>query len=80
MIYYEDIMDTTIEKIPTWALSGLINDDWTGINDDEYEMVANWLSTNRLCVMAPVDYTEYFSSVPAFGKACMVMDCVCETF
>ena len=76
----EDIMDTTIEKIPTWALSGLINDDWTGIDDDEYEMVANWLSTNRLCVMAPVDYTEYFSSVPAFGKACMVMDCVCETF
>ena len=69
-----------IEKIPTWALCALINDDWTGITDEDVDMIAEWYHRNRLVVIAPVDYNEYFTGVPAFGKACMVMDCICETF
>lgn len=73
-------MERTIEKIPTYALCALINDDWTGISDEDFEIIANWQSTARLYVLCPTDYNEYFTSVPAFGKPCMVMDCICETF
>ena len=73
-------METSIEKIPTWALCALINDDWTGISDEDFELIAQWQSSNRLCVIAPENYDEYFTSEPAFGKPCMVMDCVCETY
>lgn len=73
-------METSIEKIPTWALCALINDDWDGISDADFELIAQWQSSNRLCVIAPENYNEYFTSVPAFGKPCMVMDCVCEIY
>lgn len=73
-------MERTTEKIPTWALCALINDDWTGIDDADFELIAEWQSNSRLVVISPIDYDEYFTSVPAFGKPCMVMDCICETF
>ena len=73
-------MERTTEKIPVWALCALINDDWTGINDEDFELIAEWQSRSRLVVICPTDYDEYFTSVPAFGKACNVMDCICETF
>ena len=74
-------MERTIEKIPTYALCALINDDWTGISDEDFEIIANWQSTARLYVFCPCsDCEEYFTSVPAFGKPCNVVDCICETF
>ena len=73
-------MEQTIEKIPTWALCALISDDWSGVSDEDFELIAEWQSGNRICVMGTVDEHEYFTSVPAFGKPCMVIDCVCETF
>lgn len=73
-------MGRTTEMIPTWALCALINDDWTGINDEDFELIAEWQSRSRLVVISPVDYDEYFTKVPAFGKPCMVMDCICETY
>jgi len=76
----QTIMERTIEPIPDWALCALINDDWSGLTDEDCDLIADWQSNSRLCVISPVDYNEYFTSVPAFGKACMVIDCICETF
>lgn len=73
-------MGKKIERIPAWALCALINDDWTGIDDNDYEMIAAWLSSNRLCVIAPVDLKAYFYNEPAFEEPCMVVDCTCETY
>jgi len=73
-------MERTIEKIPTYALCALINDDWTGITDADIDIIADWYAKNRLIVISPTDYHEYFTSVPAFGKPCMVMDCICESY
>lgn len=73
-------MARSVEKIPDWALCALINDDWTGINDDDFELIAEWQNKSRLVVISPTDYDEYFTSVPAFGKPCIVMDCICETY
>lgn len=73
-------MERTTEKIPVWAICALINDDWSGLTDEDIDMISDWQSTQRLFVIAPTDYNEYYTSVPAFGKPCMVMDCVCETF
>ena len=73
-------MERFIEKIPDYALCALINDDWTGLTDEDIENIAMWQSRSRTIVICPVDYNEYFSSVPAFGKPCMVMDCYCESF
>ena len=43
----------TTEKIPDWALCALINDDWTGINDEDFELIAEWQSRSRLVVTLP---------------------------
>ena len=73
-------MERTTEKIPAWALCALINDDWTGISDEDFELIAEWQSRSRLVVICPTDCEEYFTRVPAFGKPCNVVDCICETY
>lgn len=73
-------MERSTEKIPTWALCALINDDWSGLNDADVDTIIEWINTNRLVVMCPADCNEYYTSVPAFGLPCMVMDCICESY
>lgn len=66
-----------IEPIPTWALPYLINGDATGLQDDDLRMIKDWQEQTRLEVTADYDSEEYFTGYPAFGKACMVIDCKC---
>lgn len=70
----------TTEKIPDWAICALINDDWDGLTDEDIDTISEWQSRSRLIVISPTDYNEYFTSTPAFGKPCNVIDCICETF
>ena len=73
------MIEITVEPIPTWALCGLVNDDWTGVEDDDRLLVEEWLARSGIVrVIGPIRYDEYFTHYPAFGLACMVMDCVCE--
>jgi hypothetical protein len=66
-----------IEKIPTWAMSAIINDDRTGLEDSEIDMIEKWFeSTGYDYVCAPKG-ESYFSSYPAFGLASDVYDCEC---
>lgn len=66
----------TTEKIPTWALCYLINDDPTGLTDEDKELADDYckrLGTNGAPVFDPKG-EPYFSSYPAFGLATEVED------
>lgn len=76
-------MEFTTEKIPTWALCYLINDDNTGLTDEEINMVDKWWSDNNVVTVSPAsedEYYPYFSAYPAFGLAAEVLDCTVMTF
>lgn len=71
----------TTEKFPTWALCYLYNADATNLNDDEVEMVDNFMATmHELSNGRGVSYevedidNPYFTTCPAFGLACDVVD------
>jgi len=74
------------EKVPTWALSYLVNDDCSGITEEDKEMVDKfWNKYQRKADMfhcfvtlnfpEDIDNEKYFCSTPSFGLACDVVDC-----
>ena len=73
-------MERTIEKIPTYALCALINDDWTGLDDEDINNIKYWRTKNNIAVICPVNDEEFFTHYPAFGLACDVLDCICEIY
>lgn len=73
-------MDFTVGPISTWALCYLINDDRSGLTEDEIPMIDRWYSSNKVVTIttANEDYGEchpYFSHYPAFGLPTEVIDC-----
>lgn len=73
-------MDFTTEKIPTWALPYLINDDTCGLTEDEIAMIDKWCNDNNVMTVCPASEEEgecfpYFTHYPAFGLATDVIDC-----
>lgn len=70
-------MERIIEKIPSWAISAIVNDDRSGLLEDEIQQIEDWFAeTGYDYVCCPED-GPYFSSYPTFGKASDVYDCVC---
>lgn len=67
------------EPIPVWALSALINADYTGLEDEDITAVEQWLDTTGYSqVCCPEEDDEmYFAPYPAFGLASDVIDCWC---
>lgn len=67
------------EAIPTWALCALINDDFSGLEDEDEQTIRHWLEVSGYSHICPPDDDEesYFTGVPAFGLACDVIDCYC---
>ena len=67
------------ERIPVWALCALINGDYTGLEDEDIAIIEQWWDTTGYChVWSPADEEEpYFSSWPAFGLPCEVIECYC---
>lgn len=63
-----------VEKVPTWALCYLINGDISDLNNDEIEMVDEWVRNypHHGSLIFDVIDSEFFSPCPAFGKACTV--------
>ena len=73
-----DKIETIVMTIPCWALCALINDDFTGLSDDDERQIRNWLENTRVQVTPPEDDEEiYFEPFPAFGLACDCIDCKC---
>lgn len=75
-------MERSIERIPTWALSYLVNGDATGLKKSEIKMIDQLLRTQRIELVCPImDSIEcgtqpYFTTEPLFGKATEVEDCI----
>ena len=67
------------ERIPMWALCALINADYTGLEDEDVVLIERWYDESGYShVCCPDDGEEpYFTSCPAFGLACDVIDCWC---
>lgn len=74
------------EKVPTWALCYLVNNDYSGIEEEDKAMVDKfWDKYQRKadmfhCIVTlnfpdDIDAEKYFSPTPAFGLACDVVDC-----
>lgn len=73
-------MYKTTEKIPTWSLCYLINDDASGLTDEEIRMIDTWLNDWEVQIVSPVADGEgnaqpYFSHCPLFGLPTEVEDC-----
>jgi hypothetical protein len=74
-------MSKIVEKIPTWALSYLVNADPSGLEEEDIKLVDDWCDMNNVQLVCPIDDVEgdmqpYFTSNPAFGLACDVIDCI----
>lgn len=70
----------SVEAIPTWALSYLINDDRSGLTEEEVRMIDHWYNRNKVVTISTASEDEgecfpYFSRVPAFGSPTEVVDC-----
>ena len=37
-------IEVTVEPGPEWAASALINDDWSGLDDDDRETLEAWIA------------------------------------
>ena len=77
-------MEFMIEKIPTWALCYFVNDDATGLTNEEIEMADKWWTENKVQYVTPAPEKEgecypYFDHFPAFGLATEVLDCSVAT-
>ena len=71
-------METSIEKVPTYALRYLVNDDPTGLTEQEINEIDRLLreqAVELVCPPSDDEWQPYFSSFPWFGKPCEVVDC-----
>lgn len=77
-----EVQERSLEPIPSWALSSIINADDTGLEKEEVELIQEWFAeTGYDYVYCPSDNQQpYFTNYPAFGKPCDVFDCYCVKF
>ena len=71
-------METRVEKVPTYALCYLVNDDATGLTEQEVNEIDRLLREQSVEIVSPPsdeEWQPYFSSSPWFGKPCEVIDC-----
>ena len=75
-------MEKYIEKIPTWALPAIINDDYSGLEERDISQIREWLEVNDYHTICPPNEEDepYFSWEPAIGTATDVYDCTCIIF
>jgi hypothetical protein len=68
-------MKTFSCKIPSWALSYLINNDSSGLEPNEIDLIHAWeMSWDGPIWISPSTNT-YFSNTPEFGLPCDVVEC-----
>ena len=73
----------SIEPIPVWALSSIINGDDMGLEDEDIRLIQEWFETtgfDDIALPKDCNYHEYFTHYPAFGKPCDCVDCECLIF
>lgn len=66
---------TTEENVPTWALPYLVNNDPTGLTDEDAAMVDEWAQQfGPSASFSPTEDEPGFTPYPAFGLACNTVD------
>lgn len=69
---------TTIEGVPQWAVTYIVNRDGSGLDAEELKMVDDWLEDLRksgIVLLCPIDGSENeFSPYPAFGLSSSTVD------
>jgi hypothetical protein len=78
------ILKTYEEKIPSYALPCLINSDFSGLSDEDEDIINKYINyfyheakqVNGYVVVETKNDEEYFTWNPAFGLACNVTDCL----
>lgn len=73
-------MVTTTEKIPEYMMPYFINGDVEGYSEEEIMSANQWLEKSGIKEVIPPleeEYQPYFTSHPAFGLACEVVECKC---
>lgn len=73
-------MEFMTEPIPAWALCYLINDDRSGLTEEEVAMIDSWYTANKVVTITISSEEDgeshpYFSHYPAFGLPTEVVDC-----
>lgn len=75
-------MEKTIERIPAYALSYLVNGDATSLTEEEIKEIDALCHKDKIELVCPItDSVEggtqpYFSNHPYFGKPTLVEDCI----
>mgnify|MGYP001195757843 CR=1 FL=1 len=68
------------ENIPTWSLPYLMNDDPSGLTDEEIKMVDDFVNQWQVQVVSPIEVDgeaqPEFSYYPLFGQAAEVEPCI----
>ena len=68
------------ENIPKWSLPYLINDDPSGLTDEEIKMVDDFVNQWQVQVASPIEVDgeaqPEFSYYPLFGQAAEVEPCI----
>lgn len=73
-------MKTIIEKIPEYMMPFFINGTLDGYEEEDIQDAKDWMDKSgvkEVILPSDEDYQPYFSSNPAFGLACDVVDCEC---
>ena len=76
-------MEKIVEKIPAYLLPYLVNDDASGLTDDEIKLADDYCHRNSVSLVCPIndsieeEMQPYFTRYPAIGnEACEVIDCI----
>lgn len=68
------------ENIPTWSLPYIVNDDPSGLTDEEIQLVDEFISQWQVQVVSPIEIDgkpqPEFSYYPLFDKATDVEPCI----
>jgi hypothetical protein len=70
-------------KIPSYALPYLINNDSSGLSQDDIGIIDRWLDdwleasrgVEGYIVISPTGESEHFTRFPEFGLPCMYIEC-----
>lgn len=63
-------------KIPEYAINAIEYGDYSGLSEDEEKMIHEWQTNNfpRCFIVEWSADISYFTTSPAFGLPCMVID------
>lgn len=72
--------DHFVMGVPSYAICYLVNDDPSGLSDDDIKNINNWVDSMKKegkCMdVSPISgRDEYFDSTPPFGLPCNSIDC-----